>query len=143
MNSLQSIDELNKLIPRLETIMNRIMSLNDKSNAIAKDVDNLFEIWGEQLVDPSNPDAELFLEKKRAHESVKSQRHEEVSKIEELGGIMKDLNKGLIDFPMEWNGESVFLCWKLGESEIAHWHPMRGGFGARRSIKELPQSRSV
>ena len=55
--------------------------------------------------------------------------------IHELGVLVKDVDRGLVDFPALRDGEEVFLCWQLGEDEIAYWHGIDEGFAGR---KELP-----
>ncbi len=51
---------------------------------------------------------------------------------------IKDLNKGLIDFPhVRTNGEEVYLCYLLGEPQIMSWHTITGGFSGRRTLDEL------
>jgi hypothetical protein len=51
---------------------------------------------------------------------------------------VKDLNKGLIDFPhVRTNGEEVYLCYLLGEPSIVTWHTITGGFLGRRTLDEL------
>jgi hypothetical protein len=51
---------------------------------------------------------------------------------------IKDLNKGLIDFPhVRTNGEEVYLCYLLGEPEIISWHTITGGFLGRHALDEL------
>jgi hypothetical protein len=61
-----------------------------------------------------------------------------VRAITELGAQVKDLDGGLLDFPAERaGGEEVLLCWRLGEDEIGWWHPVDGGFAARRPLAEL------
>jgi hypothetical protein len=57
-----------------------------------------------------------------------------VEGIHELGGIVKDLDDGLVDFFAEREGEEIFLCWRLGEDEIAHWHGVEEGFAGRKPI---------
>ena len=47
---------------------------------------------------------------------------------------MKDLDSGLIDFPARHHGETVLLCWQLGEDEIAWWHRVEDGFAGRRPL---------
>lgn len=54
------------------------------------------------------------------------------------GCQLKDLDSGLIDFPTLWEGREVFLCWKLGEPEVAHWHEVEAGFSDRQSLKNSP-----
>ncbi|WP_234554620.1 DUF2203 domain-containing protein [Thermus caliditerrae] len=53
-----------------------------------------------------------------------------------LGVFLKDLDQGLVDFPARIGGEVVFLCWREGEPEVAHYHPLSGGFAQRRPLKE-------
>lgn len=61
-----------------------------------------------------------------------------VKEINEYGIEIKDLNKGLIDFPhLRKGGEEVYLCYMLGEPEIIAWHPILGGFPSRKSLDEL------
>jgi len=61
-----------------------------------------------------------------------------VALINETGIIIKDLDKGLIDFPhLRNNGEEVYLCYLYNENEIEFWHRIEDGFAGRRSISEL------
>jgi hypothetical protein len=57
-----------------------------------------------------------------------------VARIHELGGLVKDLDDGLVDFPAERKGEDVLLCWRLGEDEIAFWHGLDEGFSGRKQL---------
>jgi len=54
------------------------------------------------------------------------------------GVLVKGLDDGLVDFPhIRSNGDEVYLCWKLGEDDIAWWHDLSSGFGGRRNLDEL------
>ena len=57
-----------------------------------------------------------------------------VDEIAEHGAQVKDLDVGLIDFPARRRGETVLLCWRLGEDEIRHWHRVEDGFAGRRPL---------
>ncbi|HEY4237230.1 MAG TPA: DUF2203 domain-containing protein [Gaiellaceae bacterium] len=57
-----------------------------------------------------------------------------VDEITEHGAQVKDLDSGLIDFPALHKGETVLLCWQLGEDEIAWWHREDDGFAGRRPL---------
>ena len=57
-----------------------------------------------------------------------------VARIHELGALVKDLDQGLIDFPAQWEGEDVLLCWRLGEDEIGFWHGLDEGFSGRKPL---------
>jgi hypothetical protein len=57
-----------------------------------------------------------------------------VDEIAEHGAEVKDLDEGLIDFPALRHGETVLLCWKLGEDAIEYWHTVEDGYAGRRAL---------
>jgi hypothetical protein len=57
-----------------------------------------------------------------------------VDEIAAHGAQVKDVDEGLIDFPALRHGETVLLCWKLGEDEIRYWHTLDGGFAGRQEL---------
>jgi hypothetical protein len=57
-----------------------------------------------------------------------------VSRIQELGVLVKDLDRGLIDFPALRGDEEVLLCWEVGEEKVAYWHGLEEGFAGRRPL---------
>jgi hypothetical protein len=60
----------------------------------------------------------------------------EIQKLEELGCVLKDLNIGLLDFPAVRLGKRVWLCWKLGEENVAFWHELHEGYAGRKTANE-------
>jgi len=60
---------------------------------------------------------------------------EEMVEIESLGVQLKDLERGLVDFPSLRDGRVVLLCWQLGEGdELEWWHDMESGFAGRTPL---------
>ena len=57
-----------------------------------------------------------------------------VDELDALGIQVKDIDTGLVDFPAVRRGETVLLCWKLGEDEVAWWHTLEDGFAGRRPL---------
>jgi hypothetical protein len=57
-----------------------------------------------------------------------------IYRIEAYGCVVKDIDLGLIDFPSMLDDEPVYLCWKLGEPKVAHWHGIDEGFGSRKPL---------
>ncbi len=47
---------------------------------------------------------------------------------------LKDLDRGLVDFPHLRAGEEVFLCWETSEDDIDFWHDLDTGFAGREPI---------
>jgi hypothetical protein len=48
--------------------------------------------------------------------------------------VVRDVVRGLVDFPALRDGEEVYLCWLVDEPEITHWHELDAGFAGRRRI---------
>jgi hypothetical protein len=59
-----------------------------------------------------------------------------VGELEALGVQVKDLDEGLVDFPARHpeQGDTVLLCWRLGEERVAHWHGLEEGFAGRKPL---------
>jgi hypothetical protein len=60
-----------------------------------------------------------------------------VARIDALGITLRDIERGLIDFPAMAGGRQIWLCWELGEDEVGAWHELETGYGARRPLIEL------
>ena len=60
--------------------------------------------------------------------------------VDELSGVgveLKDYETGLVDFVGRHDGRDVYLCWKLGEERITHWHELNAGFAGRKPVSTL------
>ncbi len=58
----------------------------------------------------------------------------EVRWLADRGILLRDPESGLVDFPHELEGRTVFLCWKLGEGDVAFYHETHAGFGSRKPL---------
>lgn len=47
---------------------------------------------------------------------------------------IKDVERGLVDFPALRNGKEIFLCWEKDEEDIQHWHDLETGYSGRELI---------
>jgi hypothetical protein len=54
--------------------------------------------------------------------------------VEQAGIVLRDIDRGLVDFPALMNGREVYLCWELGEDEVGYWHDLEGGYGGREPL---------
>lgn len=48
--------------------------------------------------------------------------------------LIKDLSRGLLDFPAIIGGREVFLCWESDEDDIEFWHDLDTGYGGREKL---------
>jgi hypothetical protein len=54
--------------------------------------------------------------------------------LEELDVLVRDVERGIVDFPTLMDGREVYLCWHVGEPVISHWHEIESGFAGRRPL---------
>jgi hypothetical protein len=59
-----------------------------------------------------------------------------VEELQRAGVQVKDLDRGLVDFPARHpvSGETVLLCFELGEPGVEHWHDLEEGFAGRKPL---------
>ena len=53
-----------------------------------------------------------------------------------IGCVLKDWHTGLVDFPALYRDQRVWLCWRLGESGVRHWHELNAGFADRAPVPD-------
>jgi hypothetical protein len=54
--------------------------------------------------------------------------------LEDREVIVRDVDRGLVDFPTFIEGHEAYLCWRAGEAGITHWHGLESGFAGRRPL---------
>jgi hypothetical protein len=54
--------------------------------------------------------------------------------LQEAGVVVRDIDRGLVDFPAIREGTEVYLCWELGEDAISYWHDVESGYRDRRPV---------
>lgn len=118
-----SVDEANALIPKLKPLLERV---RDTQQALAED--KTVAVMREKAAHnggglPGRHLAELT----RTLES-------DLRQLQEWGIVLRDPTSGLIDFLHQRQGETVFLCWKLGEPNVEWWHPMDTGIAGRQRL---------
>jgi hypothetical protein len=74
-------------------------------------------------------------------ETCMSKLEDFVDELAEIGCELKDYQAGLIDFVGRHEGRDVYLCWKLGEERITHWHELDSGFAGRQSVSKLRENK--
>ena len=60
-----------------------------------------------------------------------------VDELSDVGVELKDYATGLVDFVGRHQGRDVYLCWRLGEAKITHWHELDAGFAGRQPVSAL------
>jgi hypothetical protein len=83
----------------------------------------------------SYPPYSELVKKKKERDLASERIVETISRIQETGCVVKDIDEGLIDFPSIIEGEEALLCWKQGEVRIEYWHGLEDGFAGRKRLE--------
>ena len=134
MNELRifSLDEANRLIPRLNALLTQLQKKRDEISLHEVEVDAV-----ELVTKTDDSGNSPVLERKlAAYQSGIGEFYDLVHQIHEMGCVLKDVDHGLIDFYTRYEDRIVYLCWRQGESEIKHWHDIGSGFSQRQPIQQ-------
>jgi len=131
---LFTVDEANGLLPAVRPLMENILEnlrrLKSKSESVIRN----------QRLEPEAPDLMDRLREDGEIARLIGQIKGWVEEIHGYGCLCKGLEQGLIDFPCVFGSEVVFLCWQIGESSVAHWHPIEDGFAGRRPLLDVEKA---
>ncbi len=62
------------------------------------------------------------------------QLRDSLVRLQEAEIVLRDLDRGLVDFPAIRDDREVYLCWLEGEDEIGYWHDLEAGFAGREPL---------
>jgi hypothetical protein len=127
-----SFEDAVRLLPQVKKALRRAVDLRSDYQEAEEEINSAQErisMLGGMLVNSRE-----FLNVRARREASAGQLRETLESIEAMGCLIKDLDTGLVDFPTMYRGQEVYLCWKLGEAEIAWWHGTEEGFAGRKPI---------
>jgi hypothetical protein len=125
-------EEVERLIPRLTDSMGRVM----QAQAAGRDAQEWLDAEQERITMAGGgvvDQAAWHARRARLEECTRIMRTG-LEEIQGIGGVIKDLGLGLVDFPHLRQGQEVNLCWRYGEQRITHWHGLDEGYAARRPL---------
>jgi hypothetical protein len=129
-------DEVNRLIPRLTELIETAIERHGQALALQErlrdDRARVSASGGERR------DAMDWKARAERLDGLGIEVRQILQEIQAMGGVVKDLETGLVDFPGRspagLRGPVVNLCWKLGEDAVRFWHGMDEGFANRRPL---------
>ncbi|MGH7313305.1 MAG: DUF2203 domain-containing protein [Candidatus Rokuibacteriota bacterium] len=124
--------EVEALIPALSGIVDDVRKAHLEARALGE------EMQAEQrritLVGGGLLDRRQWQAMRQRLERLGQQVQEGLNRVMALGGVPKDVDLGLVDFPHLRDGRVVNLCWKFGEREIRFWHGLDEGYASRKLL---------
>jgi hypothetical protein len=125
------IDEANQRLLELRPMLERLRADRDQIADIQRELERGRQTNG------SAEHAEELAELVDQERDIVRRMQETVQQIDDWGVTLRDISTGLIDFPALAMGRPIWLCWRLGEDDIAWWHESNSGFDSRQPLSEL------
>ncbi len=129
-----TLDEALSLLPVLESLLRTAIA----GKKLMEDVEGEMQELSHRIFLNGGTHVDVVAIARRKAERAKAEQRakDAIAEIDSSGVQVKDLDIGLLDFPCEVEGQTVLLCWKMGEKSITHWHGTDEGFAGRKLIDE-------
>jgi hypothetical protein len=116
-----SVEEADAYLPELRVVLERVRTNRQVILRAAE------RIRGRVAADGGGTEGTDYW---KAREALKA----DIEALASRDILLRDPETGLVDFPGEREGRRIFLCWRLGEDRVAHWHDLESGFGGRKPL---------
>ena len=132
MSKTFTLSEAQTLLPVLEALLRKAQAAGSRAGELESEMQQLTQrIF---LSGGMHVNVVQAARRRAERERTLQEARDTLLEIDEIGVQVKDLEKGLLDFPCVVDGQTVLLCWKLGEKEIGFWHTTEDGFAGRKPL---------
>ena len=138
-----TVGEVDRLVPRLERIFVQVLQLRAAMRTEELKLERAgIRLSAEVLERTTGREAAAVRNAKKMFRAYYETLTETLAEVEVLGGEVKDLEIGLVDFPARRGETEILLCWRMGERSVEHWHEVDSGFRGRRPLDDdVPRER--
>lgn len=126
-----TLEEANATLPWLEEVLARMLPLRDQLESQQKELMSLIQRRSGNGAASHDQEIE---ESQRTQDELARQLRQDLQEITDRGIIVRDIVRGLVDFPSVREGQPIFLCWLRGEPQIDYWHGTNEGFASRKPL---------
>ena len=119
----QTLARLRRWLPRLQARRRRLQTVQQRLAELSLKASTNGNLLEEEVTATQR-------EAKRLNDELDKL----IARLADLGCELKDIEQGLVDFPALREGREVYLCWRLGEEEVAFWHELEAGFAGRQPL---------
>ncbi|MCM8775186.1 MAG: DUF2203 domain-containing protein [Candidatus Omnitrophica bacterium] len=120
-----SLEEANALLAELETLLagchERIVTYTRRHDELL-----MHELLADAEGAGKTPDTSMILEDDAQNvDASVLELEKEIDKLRALGCVIRDMERGWVDFPGRIEGQQVYFCWRRGEPFIRFYHPLK------------------
>lgn len=121
-----TVEEANRMLPALREVVSLLRERMGWLSSNRPKLDYLIEEY--KIPQESPVPSDYFQNLLQVRKALNT--------VENLGCQLKDIQKGLVDFPSTLSGREVLLCWHLGEESVSHYHDLRSGYAGRKPLPD-------
>ncbi len=129
MTSFYDIDAANARLAELRPLLSALRDARDEVAA--------GQLRLAQLQEADDTDPALVAREQKGMTITVKRMEQAVRQIDAWDVTLRDIGTGLVDFPALVNGRPIWLCWKLDEDDVGHWHELDAGIAGRKPLIEL------
>lgn len=126
-----TIDEANAMLPLIKAITEDLVEL---ARNVIERRERLSLLTGGRDIEGDDPYSQELAQVQQEISRDIEKLNGFVAELRDLGVEPRNAAEGVIDFPAELAGRLVYLCWRLGEPEVLHWHEVDAGFEGRQPV---------
>lgn len=126
-----SIDEANARLEELRPLLERLRQDRDKV------AERQHDLVAFRSTNGNASHVDELTRREAAIAVIVADMEAAVRRIEGWDVTLRDIGSGLIDFPALASGRPIWLCWRLGEDDVAWWHELSTGIAGRKPLAEL------
>jgi len=126
-----TLEEANAQVPWLEETF---ASLTPLENELTERHSSLLELLRQRSSNGAASTNEEIRAQQLAIERINEQLRQSLQEITDRGIMVRNLERGLVDFPSYREGREAYLCWVRGEERVGFWHETDEGFANRKRL---------
>jgi hypothetical protein len=130
---LFTLEEANKALPLVKLIVGDIVRQFEVVRDLSERLSSITSRHRKH--NPDDPYGEEVVQMQAEKDAEESKLSEFIEELVKLGVELKGPD-GLCDFPSLREGREVYLCWRLGEPEVLHWHELHTGLAGRKRLTD-------
>ena len=128
---LFTLEEANELVPWLEATFQRLVPAQEELTALQS---RLLVLQRQHRSNGASSSQSEVTQVQEEQDRLGQRFEESIREITNQGILVRDVARGLVDFPSIREGREMYLCWIGGEEQIEFWHETDRGFAHRQPL---------
>jgi hypothetical protein len=131
---LCTVDEARAALPGVRQAIAEGREHLARARELRELVEDQETYYGDRVETEANPERERYGTLRKELAETRAAVERVIENIQKLGGELKDMDRGLVDFCSVRDGAVVYLCWESDEDTVSFWHPLETGYAGRKPL---------